>query len=361
MLAVHNRVLTAAQISQNAAIPPGQKYFLIFNTDSFTGLSDSYILFEVSQFDEYSYLFAEPRFILLGNNQSPGSIPIRGMRLGINGIIPRIGQVFSNVDVTINADNYPAEGYPLSRLGTLVELGSGIEVDEFFLSFEQLGTAINAYTDLGSLIPPSSSSELTATEVGFRLFDEIYATMGELTGVRPTATNEYSAVHDTYLKVRQQLPAIFDADGFVGANQAGVAQIAIAYCDALVDDTAMRDNFWPDFIFPATNIGIIDIASWLGSETQRDYIISPLVDKFLGSNLDSQPLVGSVTDEAPKSIPDNDGDDRTIKPDMTIKGELNSLIIDLSSCNDSCAEGRLETIVKATCSATLGNASITMQ
>ena len=364
MLAVHNRVLTEAQITQNADIPPGQKYFLIFNTDRFTGLSDSYVLFEVSQFDEYSYLFAEPKFVLLGGNQSPGSIPIRGMRIGINGIIPRTGQIFGNIDTTVTDLNYPAEGFPISRLGTLVKLGSGIDVDEFYLSFEQLGTTMNAYTDLGSLAPPSSIEELTAPEVGFRLFDEIYATMAQLTGVQSTATgnnDSYPDVRETYLSVRQQLPATVDADGFLGAHQAGVAQIAIEYCNALVDDTTLRDNFWPDFSFPPTNTGTFNISNWLGTETQREDIVGPLVTKFLGTNLDSQPLVGSVTSTAPKNLPDNDGNDTTIKPDMTIKGELNSLIVDLSACGNSCAEGRVETIVKATCSATLGNAGIMMQ
>jgi len=361
MLAIHNRELTGEQISRNAAIEPGQKYYLIFNVDRWTGLEDSYVLLQVSQFDQYSYLFAEPRFILLGADQSPGTIPIRGMRIGINGQVPRVSQAFANIDETVSDLNYPADGYPLSRLGTLIKLGSGIDVDEFFLSFEQIGSGTSVFTDIGSLSPPSSDTENSAPEAGVRLFDEIYATMAELTGIYASTSNSYSAVLDTYLNVRQQLPATPNADGFLGAHQAGVAQIAIEYCNALVDDTTLRQELWEDFVFPPANSGIINISDWLGTDTQRGYVIDPLVAKFMGTNLDSQPLTGTVNSPAPKSIADDDDDASTIRPGMTIKGELNSLIVDLSSCGSSCPEGRVETIVKANCSAALGNAGMLMQ
>jgi hypothetical protein len=105
----------------------------------------------------------------------------------------------------------------------------------------------------------------------------------------------------------------------------------------------------------------LDITTWLGSAAQRAAVIDPLVDKFLGINLDSQPLTGDVNSPAPKDIIDNDNNAATIKQGMTIKGELNSLIIDLSTCGSNCAVNRVATIVKATCSATLGNAGVMMQ
>ena len=134
------------------------------------------------------------------------------------------------------------------------------------------------------------------------------------------------------MAVRQQLPATTDADGFLGAHQAGVAQIATEYCNALVNDSTLRGNFWPAFNFPAASSGTLDIDTWLGSVEQRAAVIDPLVDKFLGINLDSQPLTGDVNSPAPKDIIDNDNNAETIKPGMTIKGELNSLVIDLSTC-----------------------------
>jgi hypothetical protein len=364
LLAIHNRALTEEQIQRNTAIQPGQKYFLIFNVDRWTNLMHSYVLFQVSQFDEYSYLFAEPRFIMLGDETNPGTVAIRGMRIGINGTVPRVGQVFGNVDTVVTSQNYPVEGFPISRLGTLISLGSGIDVDEFFLSFEQIGTGFNIFTDIGSLSEPTSNAEIDAPEVGFRLFDEIYATMAELTGIYSTGTgnaDRYPDVIETYLNVRQQLPASTAADGFLGAHQAGVAQIAIEYCNALVDDTTLRNNFWSGASFPAPGSGTININSWLGSAAQRAAVVDPLVDRFMGTNLNSQPLTGDVTSPAPKGLPDNDSNPDTIKPGMTIKGELNSLILDLSACGSSCSEDRVDIIVKATCSATLGNAGIMMQ
>ncbi len=364
MLAIHNRALTEEQIQRNTAIEPGQKYFLIFNLDTWTGLQHSYMLFQVSQYDQYSYLFAEPKFVMLGSDQNPGNLRIRGMRIGINGVVPRTSQVFGNVDTTVTNLNYPAEGFPVSRLGTLISLGAGIEADEFFLSFEQLGSATNVFTDLASLTRPVSTAETAAPEVGFRLFDEAYATMATLTGIDSTLTgnnDSYPEVRRTYLGVRQQLPSSTAADGFLGAHQAGVAQIAIEYCNAMVDDTSLRDAFWSGFSFPPANSGTININTYLGTSAQRAAVIDPLVERFMGDDLDSQPLTGDVTSPAPKNLADNDNNPATIKPDMTIKGELNSLIVDLSGCGSSCPQDRVETIVKATCSATLGNAGIMMQ
>jgi len=364
MLAIHNRAFDQAQIDQNYAVQPGQKYFLIFNVDEWTQLTDSYIMFEASQYDQYSYLFSEPRFIMLGDNTDPGTQPVRGMRIGINGQIPNVGQAFGNLDATVTTLNYPSEGYLLSRLGTILPLQYGLELDQFFLSFEELGTGTDFFTDLGSITPAADTREGEAPVVGVRLFDEIYATMADITGIYSTGPDngdDYPEVTQTYQSVRQQLPATPDADGFLGAHQAGIAQIAIEYCNALVDDPLERAIFWEDFVFPVGNPSPVNVTTYLGTDTQRDDVIDPLVTKLMGANLSSQPAVGTVNDTAPELIGDDDNNPATIKPGMTIKGELNALITDLSACGTSCPQGRVETIVKATCSAALGNAGIVMQ
>jgi len=364
MLAIHDRALEQEQIDQNYAVPPGQKYFLIFNVDQWTELTDSYILFEASQYDQYSYLFTEPKFIMLGDSQDPGLVPVRGMRIGINGQLATVGQVYGNIDETVTTGNYQVEGYPLSRLGTILPLRYGLELDEFFLAFEQLGNYTNVFTDIGVITPTPDTSEGEAPVVGIRLFDEIYATMAEITDIRSTGTgdsDDYPEVSRTYQNVRQQLPATTDADGFLGAHQAGVAQMAIEYCNALVDDTSKRADFWPSFTFPAGSPSPVDITAYLGTEAQRDQIVDDLVNKAMGINLDSQPDVGLITDPGALAVADDDDDDSTIKPGTTLKGELNALIVDLSACGASCPQGRVETVIKATCSAALGNAGIVMQ
>ena len=81
--AIHNRALTAAQIQQNFAAGVGQKFFLLFGVSQLTGVNQSYILFQGSQYDTYSYLFAQPKFISLDANAMPANLPISGMRIGV--------------------------------------------------------------------------------------------------------------------------------------------------------------------------------------------------------------------------------------------------------------------------------------
>src|SRR5271170_889784 len=56
-LAVHSRALSAAQVLQNFNAGVGQRYYLLFNVSSVVGLSEAYMMFTVSQYDNYSYLF----------------------------------------------------------------------------------------------------------------------------------------------------------------------------------------------------------------------------------------------------------------------------------------------------------------
>ena len=50
-VAIHNRALTPDQIKQNFDVNVGQKSYLLFSNSHITGLPDSYIVFEVSQYD----------------------------------------------------------------------------------------------------------------------------------------------------------------------------------------------------------------------------------------------------------------------------------------------------------------------
>ena len=66
MVAIHNRILSAEQVTQNFDVGIGQKFFLLFEVSEITNIAQSYVVLEVSQFDSYSYLFSEPFFVLLG-------------------------------------------------------------------------------------------------------------------------------------------------------------------------------------------------------------------------------------------------------------------------------------------------------
>ena len=71
----------------------------------------------------------------------PTSIPLQGMRIGINGTIPLVGQAYIPLNMTITAANYTSQGEVLSNVGTVIGLESGPPTDQFFLQFDLLGTA----------------------------------------------------------------------------------------------------------------------------------------------------------------------------------------------------------------------------
>ena len=77
------------------------------------------------------------------------------------------------------------------------------------------------------------------------MFEEINATMSEVTTVPSTQAN----VRATYELVKQAMPTEENIEGFVASQQTGVAQLAIEYCAALVDDTTLRAAYFPGMNF----------------------------------------------------------------------------------------------------------------
>ncbi len=75
LVVVHNRVLTDAQIAQNFDAGVGERYYLLFGVSHIVNVPSAYILFEVSQFDSYGYLFNKPAFISLDASATPGLDP----------------------------------------------------------------------------------------------------------------------------------------------------------------------------------------------------------------------------------------------------------------------------------------------
>ncbi len=353
LLAIHNRALTQEQITQNYDVGVGEKYFLLFSVSELVDLPDSYIVFEVSQFDEYSYLFRQPRFISLDPTVTPGNIPIMGMRIGINGKETAIGQAYSNLDSAINDLEYTVDGQPLSTMGTVIPLEKGPTGDEFFLTFERLGSHANAYTEPAVLPPAEPADSDPMPDIGLRTFEEIDASMSELTGVSRT----HSLVQSTYLTIRQQLPSSENINGFLSAHQVGVSQLAIEYCSALIDDPDLRGDRFPGFAFTAEANSISD-SSW-----QDDFVV-PMVNHFMGQNLTTQPLLTDVRDELMTLLTDTQDlkpyiDDITGDgiPESDPDGEPDGL----ARCTTACAAGRTEVAAKAACAAALGSAVMLIQ
>lgn len=329
LVAIHNRALTPEQIVQNFDVGIGQKFFLLFNVSEHIDIPQSYVVLEVSQFDSYSYLFSEPFFISLDSSAQVSAVPIKGMRIGVNGREVATGQVFQNLDININDADYVAgQGQSMSRLGTIVEIQKGPEVDEFFLTFEQLGDASNVVVEADPPAPAPATDIEAQSVIGVRNFSEINASLSAVTGV-PTNNPQVKA---SFESLKQQLPSVTNPGSFLASNQMAITQMAIKYCDQLVESSELRTNYFVGFDF---NVA----ATTAFTAENRDRVINPLLDRVIGSDLSSQP-------------------DRT-----AVAAELNNLIDTLTDCSGGkvCDANYTQTIVKATCAATVGSAAMLVQ
>ena len=334
LLAVHSRALSAEDIATNFNAGVGEKYLLLFKVEEHTGVPDSYVMFETQLFDNYGYLFSEPKFISLNPDADPSGIAIEGMRIGVNGREVDVGQAWANLATSVQAGSYSAEeGQLLSPLGSIISLEKGPEYDEFFLTFERLGNASYVRVE-PTPAPPAAPADLPPQpRIGLRRFEQIHANLSRATGV--SRTNP--AVVETWEKVKQQLPVESDIQGFLAAQQMGITQLAVKYCSTLVDSSA-RSSYFPGFDFSAPASSAFD------TPAKKAQVIDPLIRNLLAHERDWHS--GTLSQLA-------------TAPDLaTIEGELSSLIDTMTACGGSCAADRTETTVKAACAAAMGSAMI---
>ena len=329
MVAIHNRILSAEQVTQNFDVGIGQKFFLLFEVSDITNITQSYVVLEVSQFDSYSYLFSEPFFVTLDSNASIPDVPLKGMRIGINGRESNVGQVFQNLDTQLTqADYIPGQGQPLSTLGTIIPVEKGAGVDEFFLTFEVLAEQTNVVVEADPPAPAASADLAAQAQIGMRNFAEINASMSTVT----TVPMNNPAVKSAFEQLKQQLPSVTNMDGFLASNQMAVTQLAIKYCDQLVETDNLRDNYFTGFDFTQN-------ASVAFSNQDRSLVLTPLTTLMLGTSLSDQPNNTEVV------------------------AELDNLITRLTDCTGDkvCDANYTKTVVKAVCAGALGSAAITLQ
>jgi hypothetical protein len=323
-VAIHERALTAEQVQMNFAAGVGERYFLLFNVTELTGVPQSYVMFEASVYDSYSYLFTKPTFISLDPSVEPGSIAIQGIRIGVNGAEAQAGQAFANVNTTVSSASYsPEAGQRLAEIGTVIGLQKGPASDQFFLTFDRIGTHTYARTPLTGATPVPV--DLPAQpDIGMRTFEQLNQSMAKVTGV-PTTNN---GVRQTYLQVQQQLPPVPNIEAFLASHQTGVAQLAIKYCSEMVNNTQLRTNFF------GTGL-VLDVApaTQFAGTAGKDILIVPLLQKAVGTNIGSQP---------------NDAD---------IRAELSSLIDRLASKPGASSAN----VAKAACAAALGSGVLSIQ
>jgi hypothetical protein len=326
LLAIHNRVLTPDQIRENFEVGVGERYYMLFNVDQHTGITGSYVVFEVSQYDSHAYLFTDPFFVILDpTGVTIGDIPLKGMRIGLNGREVGVGQAYANVDISLNDVDYAAEGLQrISRLGTVIPLEKGPDLDEFFLTFEQLGSSENAMAYVEPFpdpLPPPPSVDPADQDppTGIRDFAEINAAMAKITGVPVSNPN----VQTVYERVHQAMPVQPKIAGFISSQQMGITQLAFEYCKVLVEDSTLRSSFWPGFPWGTSKSTAFN---------DKSLVTDPLVARMVGVNLPTQP------DEA------------------AVAAEVDDLLDRLIA-----GAGDTNAIMKGACASTLGSAAMLVQ
>ncbi len=322
-VAIHERALTEDEIIQNTLEGIGDRFILEFDVSALLdpdGNTTSTIKMVVSELDEFSYVFGEPS--LITNIASP-NIPVKNMRIAVNGSIPAAAQSFRNVNLSAISSMTQ-----LSRLGAVIPKDVGPEVDRFSIVFEVLGNNSNVVVTPDPVPVVDMSVDDPVPENGLRTFARINNTMAVLTGVDPSSAQE------SYLLLEQQLPSTPGLDSFVTSHQVGIAKLSLDYCDVMVEDTTLRTVLYGgvfEFASP--------VATAFSSQAKRDIIISNTVNKFVGTNLTNQPTLAEI------------------QPD------LDQLISELSaSCavDADCDSARTKTIVKAVCAAVLASAAVSI-
>jgi hypothetical protein len=241
-VAIHNRALTAAQIQQNFAAGVGEKYYLLFGVSALSGVSQSYILFQASQYDNFSYLFYQPKFISLDPKAAvPANLQLSGMRLGVNGVLAPAGQAYATLSASVGGANYTAaNGQLLSGLGTVVPVTLGPANDLFFLSFDQLGSHVHAYVEPTVVVSPPAPDNTPQPDFGVATFERANHSLARITGV-PITNPVVSALYNVS---QQSLPAGPLISAFVPSQQTAVSQLANAYCSQLLATQSLRDAFF---------------------------------------------------------------------------------------------------------------------
>ena len=370
MVAIHNQPLTEPQIQQNFDVGVGQKFFLLFCVGQHLGESgncQSFVMFEVAQFDSYSYLFNKPTFVTLDGSTPLADINIKGLRIGINGKEALAGQAYANMNETVDIGSYdPATGQELSSQGTIIALEKGPEADEFFLTFEEFNGVTNAFADIVPSVPadPADPGSPLESDIGVRTFQEINQTIAEITGVPVTNT----AVESVYNDYIQQLPTVEDVGAFLPSHQMAIAQLALTSCSELVEDRA-SNNISRAAYFPAFNFGNSSQSAF-DTQAEIDAVVNPLLTRAMNvdpvtptNNLNTQPVEAEISDLLGSSATQSlDTGTNIVNYDSLISEMLSCTPVPpATSCTPIDTVARTAQIVKAVCAVATGGAVMLVQ
>ena len=373
MVAIHDRALTEDQIRQNYSAEVGQKYMVPFSVSHLLndGIPHSYVVFEVSKFDDYSYLFRNPRFINV-DPDSPDYIPsgkaLRSIRIGMNGQDISVGQAYTSVSVDNLAEGYSHEkGLLLSDIDTVIEIQNG-DSDEFFLTFGQLGDRFYNFTESDQTnIPPLPTvpADIKPADIGIRTFEEINASMAHMTGI--SNWQNVTNINQVFTTYKQQLPAVENIETFLSSHQMAIAQLAMSYCDERVKlDAAVApaspDRYFTDFDFT------LKASEAFNNNTKVKQVVDPLLLRMLNvqnldidgdPNLATQPAVSAIRQEIDKLINEGEIFPPPELPRIAMtKAACMTDVLPENNCDNTV---RTQQIVKASCAAVLGSAAMLVQ
>jgi cytochrome c553 len=318
-VAIHNRALTKDQVTMNYTAGVGEKYFMLFDVTDLTGVPQSYIKMTGAVLDSYAYQLSAPSFISLNPNATIPSLPLKGIRIGVNGIELPTGQSYATVNTTVTA-----AGQSLSDVGAVVAADKGVDTDMFFLTFEQIGTHSHAHTEPAVPVSNPTFPAVQPSRKGVKNFAQINSALSAITGV---PVNN-ATVNKLYGTLQQSLPPTNDLGAFLASHQTAISALADQYCNIAVNTNTAT-------MFPGLTLTNANAATYFANQANRNFVIDPLVARAIGTNVNT-----------------------TVE--TAVRTELNTLIPTLAAINSTTA-GRTASITQAACTAVLGSAAVSLQ
>jgi hypothetical protein len=316
MLAIYDAALTQMQIAQNYDAGVGKRLLMRFDVSQWTA-PGSFVEFQVSEFDNYSYMFCLPTY----RSPTAAEFRVANIRVAVNDDIPTTGQGFRTLDTQVTSGNQQ-----LSRQCAVIPKGPDSSTDQLTLVFEHLNGFENPL-DEGEpgplVIVPDPTPRPTR---GLRDFARMNETMSRLTGVDASLTGP----RQTYEELRQQLPGGFDLRSFVSSQQVGIAKLALEYCDQLVEDASLRSAFFGAFPFGGPPESVF------ADPANRLLLSDAFYDRMIGVGLSEAPTRQGVRDD--------------------LHALYDALLLDCTP-GSPCDAERTETMVKGTCAAVLSSAA----
>jgi hypothetical protein len=137
--------------------------------------------------------------------------------------------------------------------------------------------------------------------------------------------------------VQQQLPSVPTLEAFSAANQVGIAQLAIQYCNTMVNTPSLAAQMFPGVTFSGSTF-----------PAQTGLVASALAARVLGTSISGQmPAVGMSSQPA----------------ESTVTNELTNLITILCTGSNPCTNNpvRVMAVTAAACAAAFGSADMSIE